>query len=123
MLGERPVTSNHVTMAALKVGGWDPFTPKEAAEVMKHAGARWWVSGGWAIDLCIGHQTRPHDDIDIGVFRSDQAMIRHFFANWDVVIASSRGLRPWPAGKWLVPPTTTFGSDTIQVARGGSKSC
>jgi hypothetical protein len=91
-------------MAAPKLGGWDPFTPKEVGEVMRQAGVRWWVSGGWAIDLCIGRQTRPHNDIDIGVFRSDQATIQHFFADWDVAIASNEGLRPWSPGQWLATP-------------------
>ena len=91
-------------MAAPKLGGWDPFTPNEVAQVMRQAGVRWWVSGGWAIDLSIGHQTRPHDDIDIGVFRSDQEQIQRFFADWDVVIANNGRLRPWPAGKWLATP-------------------
>jgi len=91
-------------MTDSKLGGWNPLTPNQVAEVMKRSGASWWVSGGWAIDLCIGHQTRPHDDIDIGVFRSDQGTIQSFFADWDIAIASGGGLRPWPARQWLAIP-------------------
>jgi hypothetical protein len=85
-------------------GGWDPLNPNEVAEVMKQAGMPWWVSGGWAIDLCIGHQTRPHDDIDIGVFRSDQQMVQDLFAVCDVAVASHGRLRPWRAGQRLETP-------------------
>jgi hypothetical protein len=87
-----------------KLGEWHPLAPNEVAEVMKGAAFPWWVSGGWAIDLCIGRQTRPHRDIDIGVFRSDQETIRRFFADWVVAIASNRRLRPWPPGVWLASP-------------------
>jgi hypothetical protein len=91
-------------MTVSRLGRWNPFTPHEVAELMERSGVSWWVSGGWAIDLCVGHQTRPHDDIDIGVFRSDQGMIQRFFADWDVAIASSGRLRPWPAGQRLASP-------------------
>ena len=31
----------------------------------------WCVAGGWAIDLYLGKQTRPHDDIEIVALRTD----------------------------------------------------
>ena len=30
-----------------------------------------WLDGGWGIDALMGHQTRPHDDIDLFVQRKD----------------------------------------------------
>jgi len=83
---------------------------------MKRCGVCWWVAGGWAIDLCIGHQTRAHDDIDIGVFRSDQREIQRFFSDWDVAIASDGELRPWPVGQWLETPDNDL---WVRDCRGG----
>ncbi|MGM7683701.1 nucleotidyltransferase domain-containing protein [Cytobacillus sp. Hm23] len=31
----------------------------------------WFIAGGWAIDLFIGKQTRPHHDLEIAIFRKD----------------------------------------------------
>ncbi len=31
------------------------------------AGFRAWVAGGWAVDILIGHQTRPHGDLDLAI--------------------------------------------------------
>ena len=28
-------------------------------------GIRVWLNGGWAVDACLGHQTRRHADLDI----------------------------------------------------------
>lgn len=35
------------------------------------AGVRWWVHGGWGMDALLGKETRPHDDLDLAVVRSD----------------------------------------------------
>lgn len=49
---------------------WQPWEPSEVAERLRGVSARWYVLAGWALDLYLGRQTRPHDDIEIGV-RSD----------------------------------------------------
>jgi len=33
--------------------------------VMDAYGIRVWLDGGWAVDACLGSQTRPHGDVDI----------------------------------------------------------
>jgi hypothetical protein len=35
------------------------------------AGIAYWLFGGWAVDFHAGRITRPHDDIDIAVWRDD----------------------------------------------------
>ncbi len=30
-----------------------------------------WVEGGWGVDALLGEQTRPHDDLDLGVRLED----------------------------------------------------
>jgi hypothetical protein len=39
-------------------------------------GIPWGIDGGWALDLAIGAQIRPHDDVDATVFREDQLRLR-----------------------------------------------
>jgi len=34
-----------------------------------------WFFGGWAVDLWVGRLTRPHDDIDVLVWREDEARV------------------------------------------------
>ncbi len=34
-----------------------------------------WLFGGWAVDLWVGRLTRPHDDIDVLVWRQDEARV------------------------------------------------
>jgi len=31
------------------------------------AGIRVWVAGGWAVDILVGRQTRPHGDLDLAI--------------------------------------------------------
>jgi hypothetical protein len=49
---------------------------ERVASVMSNFHAPWGIAGGWALDLFIGHESRPHADIDIAVLRSDQQQLR-----------------------------------------------
>ena len=53
-------------------------TSLEAAE-LEH-----WVFGGWAVDLWVGRMTRPHEDIDVMVWRHDEAAVHQVLhgAGW-----------------------------------------
>ena len=51
-----------------------------AAAVMSGFGRPWGIAGGWAIDLFLGRQTRPHADIDVAVLRDDQRRLRAHLA-------------------------------------------
>jgi hypothetical protein len=46
-----------------KFGPWDPMAPEDAAIVFCTWTLPWWIAGGWAIDLLLGHQTRAHGDL------------------------------------------------------------
>lgn len=43
--------------------------------VFEQEGIDHWLFGGWAVDFCVGHVTRAHDDIDFVVWRQDHAVI------------------------------------------------
>lgn len=51
-----------------------PFSPLQVQSLLQGAPFPWWISGGWALDLFLGRQTRPHFDIDIAMPRSCQAL-------------------------------------------------
>jgi hypothetical protein len=46
-----------------------------ASGALDAAGLEHWFIGGWAVDLWVGRLTRPHDDIDVLVWREDEARI------------------------------------------------
>ncbi|HEV2736058.1 MAG TPA: hypothetical protein VGV85_14520, partial [Longimicrobiaceae bacterium] len=59
--------------------GPDGFPPPHldaVAAAMRGFGAPWCVAGGWALDLFLGRATRPHADVDLALFRDDQARLR-----------------------------------------------
>ena len=64
-------------------------------------GKPWWIAGGWAIDLAIGHQTRPHADIDIAFPRGDVAALRALRERWELCVAHDGALLPWDGGDLL----------------------
>jgi lincosamide nucleotidyltransferase A/C/D/E len=38
-----------------------------------------WIDGGWGVDALLGHQTRPHNDLDIALKHSNVPMLRKLF--------------------------------------------
>jgi len=60
-----------------------------AAGALEAANLEHWFFGGWAVDLWVGRPTRPHDDIDVLVWRRDEARVH------DVLVAAG----------WIHAPT------------------
>jgi hypothetical protein len=46
-----------------------------ASRALDGAGLEHWFIGGWAVDLWVGRLTRPHDDIDVLVWRHDEGRV------------------------------------------------
>src|SRR5262245_15558822 len=61
---------------------WHAWHPREAAALLAGVDAPWCVVGGWAIDLWLGRETRPHDDLEIAIprqfFPAVRARLRDF---------------------------------------------
>lgn len=55
---------------------WDPWRPERAAERLELLAADWAVAGGWAIDLFLGEETRPHEDLEIVVPAAEFGAVR-----------------------------------------------
>ncbi len=71
-------------------------------------GGPWWVAGGWALDLFLGRQTRPHGDLDLAILRRDQPLLQGHLVSWDVQVAHEGELMPWAPGDWLAAPRHQF---------------
>jgi len=84
-------------------GPWRSLQPPEAAALLTGLIRPWWVAGGWALDLFIGRESRPHRDLDIGILRRDASQ----------VIAALPGLRFFEArhGTLSGPLTGAPGAD------------
>jgi hypothetical protein len=78
---------------------WDPLSPAEVAAAFSPLGIDWWITGGVAIDLFVGHTTREHDDLDIAMLRRDLTALRGLLSNWDVCIAHDGALTVWRGGE------------------------
>lgn len=52
-------------------GPWRSTHPCEASVLLQQLHTRWWIAGGWALELFIGRQSRQHRDLDVGILRRD----------------------------------------------------
>src|SRR5438445_6395845 len=92
-------------MAELHELPWDPVAPERLPSLLEGMGRRWWVAGGWGLDLFLGHQTRPHADTDVQVLREDQRRVHEHLTShgWELFQADPPGhLVPW-TGSALAP--------------------
>jgi len=61
----------------------------------------WWITGGWAIDLAVGHVTRDHADVNVMMLERDEHALRHLTGVGIQLIAGGQPPGPWPAGRRL----------------------
>jgi hypothetical protein len=62
---------------------------------MRNFAPPWFVAGGWALDLYLERVTRPHADIEIAIFRRDQAALRAHLSDWRWQKVVSGQLSAW----------------------------
>jgi hypothetical protein len=79
--------------------------PEDALRLFGELPEPWWIAGGWAIDLWLGDQGRPHEDLDIAILRRDQRVFRRALRGWDLRVATAPGeLRSLAPDDEVVPP-------------------
>ncbi len=86
---------------------WQPLTLEQLKSLFEKSEKPYWLSGGWAIDLFVGRQTRAHEDLDISISRSDQFYFQNYLNNWDLHYADPARpgvLLPWHTGATLFDP-------------------
>ncbi|GAA1924314.1 hypothetical protein GCM10009837_57040 [Streptomyces durmitorensis] len=83
-------------------GPWEPATPGEVSALFAHLRVPWWIAGGYAVELAVGHAFREHVDIDVSLLRRDQLTVQEVLPSWEWWAADPPGtLRPWLPGEVL----------------------
>jgi hypothetical protein len=82
---------------------WDPLSLEDVKRMLGPVSAPWWIAGGRALDMFIGHETRKHVDVDVAVLRRDQQAFREALGKWDVQIAHAGEFIPWKRGETIKP--------------------
>ena len=86
----------------IRRGSWEPATPAEVTEIFSGCKARWWIAGGYAIELAARRPVRGHADIDVLMLRRDQLAVQQALPGWQWQAADPPGtLRPWQPGEEL----------------------
>jgi hypothetical protein len=82
----------------------------QAAQFFSGYDRSWAVCGGWAIDLYLDRVTRPHEDVDFIILRTDQLVIQEYLSSrgWILEKAVSGQLIPWQTGEWINLPVHTI---------------
>jgi hypothetical protein len=83
---------------------WEPLSLEEVKRLLGPVAAPWWIAGGHALDMFLGHETRNHVDIDVAVLRRDQKAFREALGKWDVQIAHKGEFIPWKRGEAITNP-------------------
>ncbi|NNF53258.1 MAG: hypothetical protein HKN03_02340 [Acidimicrobiales bacterium] len=77
-----------------------PTDLAEVATALDDGGVRWWVTGGWGVDLLLGRQTRPHNDVDIWIDAADDGEARAAAAlaelGYEVAVKRAQSGRDFP---------------------------
>jgi hypothetical protein len=74
---------------------WEPLGLDRLEPLLQDAPFRWWISGGYALELHVGDSWREHDDIDVGVCRSQLSRVFGWFEDWDLHVAADGRLSEW----------------------------
>ena len=89
------------TEAATPEHRWDPLSLEDVKRLLGPVAAPWWIAGGQALDMFVGHETRKHADIDVAVLRRDQKAFVDALRKWDVHIAHKGELIPLRPGETI----------------------
>jgi hypothetical protein len=94
-IGRRPVGRRSVSHDDLRA----------VARLFDDFPATWVISGGWALDLFIGRETREHEDLDVAVDATAQVRLHRQLAGWRMHAAVGRGMVRWSPGMRLESPS------------------
>jgi hypothetical protein len=81
------------------VGPWHSSHPSRAVVWFASVHVPWWIAGGWALDLFLGRETRPHKDLDVGILRKNAPEILEALRGWDFFEAQDGALFRLDAGE------------------------
>ena len=82
--------------------------------LMADFAAPWCVAGGWAIDLFLGHVTRPHADLELAVFRQDQFLLHRHLQSWTFKKVAEGQRKIWRSDEQLVLPVHELHARSVE---------
>jgi len=78
--------------------------PLGVKAIMNGFKSDWFIAGGWAIDLFLEKETRPHDASEIAIFRKDQNALQNYLNGWLLQKAENNKLSVWKREDFLELP-------------------
>ncbi len=90
---------------------WDAWTPWEVARRLRGVGVRWYVAGGWAVDLHRGAVSREHGDLEIAVAGRDFPAIRDALPDLHFSVVGSGAAWPLDDARAAARMHQTWGFD------------
>jgi hypothetical protein len=96
---------------------WDAWHPREIADRLAGVATPWYVAGGWAVDLFLGEQTRPHEDLEIAVPRAGFAEIRAALPELEADVVGSGHIWPLASPAFDVMHQTWFREPSTGIYR------
>jgi hypothetical protein len=83
---------------------WESLNPRDVTKLLFGFERRWWICGGWALDLFLDRELRRHVDLDVAILRRDQLALHDHFRDWNLHYATAEHtLERWD-GRPLEPP-------------------
>jgi hypothetical protein len=78
---------------------WARVTPREVQQVLAGLPIRWWIAGGWALDMT---GALPHSDINVAVLRPEHELLREYLAGSSATTGSIAEIRrsAFPSQSW-----------------------
>lgn len=76
---------------------------EKTAKLLQGLKCPWWFAGGWAVDMFLGRQTRPHKDIEIAIARNDQQHLLPLPDLAGVEFVEDHERKPWRGQKLELP--------------------
>ncbi|MCQ6561824.1 nucleotidyltransferase domain-containing protein [Paenibacillus mendelii] len=81
---------------------WMPISVSEVCAIFSEMPVKWCIAGGWALDLHVGQQSRPHADVDVILLRGEQlTAYQHLTPEWKLYKAEDGKLSDWEEGEFL----------------------
>lgn len=86
-------------MNTIRSAGFEPV--HAVGSLLSGLAVPWWITGGWAIDLAVGHVTRDHADVNVLMLERDEHALRGLTGVDIQLVADGQPPGPWPATRRL----------------------
>lgn len=78
--------------------------PVKINSLLRDASFQWGVAGGWALDLFLDRETRPHSDIEVAILRRNQLEMKKTLADWRFEYIHRGVINHWKLDIYLKEP-------------------